>query len=79
MENERKIKEDLMEKWKNHDYMVNKMIQIVKKYGLSATNKAERLKRKMGVETVKVEGKNYTAVNDDCIEETRRMDENRMA
>jgi len=35
MENERKIKEVLLEKWKNHDYMVGKMIEIVKKYGLS--------------------------------------------
>jgi len=73
MENERQIKDKLLEKWTNHNYMVDKMIQIVKKYGLSSTNKTERLKRKMGVETVKVEGKHFTAVNDDCIEETRRM------
>lgn len=73
MENERQIKDVLLEKWTNHNYMVDKMISIVRKYGLSATNKTERLKRKMGVETVKVEGKLFTAVNDDCIEETRRM------
>lgn len=30
----------------------------------------------MGVETVRVEGKNYTAVHDDCVEETRRMETN---
>ena len=76
MENERQIKDVLLEKWKNHDYMVDKMISIVKKYGLSATNKTERLKRKMGVETVKVEGKHFIAVNDDCVEETRRMESN---
>lgn len=76
MENERKIKEVLLEKWKNHDHMVKKMIEIVKKYGLSAAGKEERLKRKMGVKTVKVEGKCYTAVHDDCVEETRRMESN---
>lgn len=76
MENERQIKEALLRKWKDHNYMVDKMISIVRKYGLSATNKTERLKRKMGVETVKVEGKIYTAVNDDCVEETRRMQSN---
>ena len=76
MENEQKIKEVLIEKWKNHNHMVEKMIEIVKKYGLSAEGKEERLKRKMGVETVRVEGKNYTAVHDDCVEETRRMKEN---
>lgn len=74
MENERQIKDVLVEKWKNHDHMVTKMTEIVKKYGLNDADKSERLKRKMGVETVKVEGKYYTAVNDDCVEETRRME-----
>lgn len=74
MENERQIKEALLEKWKNHDYMVHKMTEIVKKYGLNSASKTKRLERKMGVETVKVEGKYYTAVHDDCVEETRRME-----
>lgn len=76
MENERQIKEALLEKWKNHDYMVSRMIEIVKKYGLNEKNKAQRLERKMGVKTVRVEGKYYTAVHDDCVEETRRMEDN---
>jgi len=77
MENERQIKEALLEKWKNHDYMVNRMIEIVKKYGLNTACKTKRLERKMGVEeTVRVEGKYYMAVHDDCVEETRRMEEN---
>lgn len=76
MENERQIKEALMEKWKNHGHMVQKMVDILRKYGLGNTGKAERMKRKMGVEKVKVEGKYYTAVHDDCVEETRRMESN---
>lgn len=76
MENERAIREALMEKWKNHDHMVQKMIEIVKKYGLSGTGKQYALQRKMGVETVKVTGNKFTAVNDDCVEETRRMADN---
>lgn len=47
MENERQIKKALIEKWKNHNHMVAKMIEIVKKYGLNSKNKAERLERKM--------------------------------
>lgn len=74
MENERQIKDALLEKWKNHNHMVEKMVEIVKKYGLNAANKAERLERKMGVETVRVEGIHYVAVHDDCVEETRRME-----
>lgn len=76
MENERQIKEALLEKWKNHNHMVKKMTDIVKKYGLSPASKIKRLERKMGVETVKVKGKHYTAVNDDCVEECRRIESN---
>ncbi len=76
MENERSIKDVLLEKWKNHNHMVDKMVEIVKKYGLSGTGKQYYLQRKMGVETVKVQGNRYTAVNDDCVEETRRMETN---
>lgn len=76
MENERQIKEALLEKWKNHNHMVKKMTDIVKKYGLSPASKIKRLERKMGVETVKVQGKHYTAVNDDCVEECGRIESN---
>lgn len=76
MENEREIKNVLIEKWKNHNHMVDKMVQIVKKYGLSSANMEKQLERKMGVKTVKVKGNRFTAVHDDCVEETRRMEGN---
>ena len=80
MENERQIKEALLEKWKNHNHMVAKMIEIVKKYGLTSANKAERLERKMGVEGSReertVRGQHYEAVYGDCVEETRAMESN---
>ena len=74
MESEREIRAALEEKWKNHDRMVEKMIEIVKKYGLNTANKFERLQRKMGVEKIEIKGKHYTAVNDDCVEYTRTME-----
>lgn len=80
MENERQIKEALLEKWKNHNHMVKKMIEIVKKYGLNSENKAQRLERKMGVEGSReertVRGNHYEAVYGDCVEETRAMETN---
>lgn len=80
MENERQIKEALLEKWKNHNHMVDKMIEIVKKYGLNSANKAQRLERKMGVEGSReertVRGNHYEAVYGDCVEETRAMESN---
>lgn len=80
MESERQIKEALLEKWKNHNHMVQKMIDIVKKYGLNSANKTERLERKMGVEGSRndrtVTGNNYIAVYGDCVEETKAMESN---
>jgi len=80
MENERQIKDALLEKWKNHNHMVEKMIEIVRKYGLNSANKAERLGRKLGVEGSReertVKGSNYTAVYGDCVEETKAMESN---
>ena len=80
MENERQIKEALLEKWKNHDHMVEQMVGIVKKFGISTENKEKRLERKMGVEGSReertVKGKYYTAVYGDCVEETRQMESN---
>lgn len=80
MENERRVKEALLEKWKNHNRMVFKMIQIVKQYGLNEENKTERLERKMGVngsrEERTVKGNHYEAVYGDCVEETREMEDN---
>jgi DNA modification methylase len=76
MENERQIKDVLLEKWKNHERMVEKMVEIVKKCGLSTQTREKKLERKMGVETVRVEGEYFTAVHDDCVEETRRMETN---
>lgn len=76
MENESRIKEALEEKWKNHNRMVEKMIEIIKTYGLSDSRKPERLQRKMGVDEVKVEGKHYISVNDDCVHWTKQMPDN---
>ena len=76
METEQSIKDALEEKWKNHDKMVAKMTEIVREYGLSNIKMENGLKRKMGVDTVEVKGQLYTAVNDDCVEQTRRMADN---
>lgn len=52
------------------------MREIVQKYGLSGSAQTERMARSIGVERVEVKGKNYTLVNNDCVEETARMAEN---
>jgi len=73
MESEREIKNALVKKWKQHEEMVSKMTEIIKKYGLNTTDKVEKLKRKMGCKVREVEGERYKAVNADCIEYTKEM------
>lgn len=75
-EAEEPILQVLKEKWKNHDEMTEKMRQIIKKYGLSGTAKLETLKRNIWVKRVQVDGVNFRAINNDCVEETARMEDN---
>lgn len=74
MEAEQPIWETLQQKWRQHDYLQERMREIVKKYGLSGEKAIERLARTIGVERVKVKGENFTAVNNDCVEELRGME-----
>ena len=66
----------LKEKWNRHDYLQEKMQDIVKKYGLSGRDQLERMARSIGVKRVEIKGNNWTAVNNDCVEETAQMEEN---
>jgi DNA modification methylase len=69
---EKGIYDELMRKWRAHNYLQEKMRDIIRKYGLSAH--CERMNRELGVSRVKVEGKRFIAVNNDCVEETRIME-----
>jgi hypothetical protein len=73
-ESERAILDTLLKKWEQHNKMVETMTEIVKKYGLSNTSKAEKLARNIGVDRVEVKGNYFTAVNNDCILECAEMD-----
>lgn len=70
---EEEIWKVLREKWKRHDELTQKMSQIIKKYGLSSPHIAEQLKRSKGVKRVEIKRERFTAVNNDCVDETRKM------
>ena len=74
-EAEQEIYHVLMDKWRRHSKLEEKMGKIIRKYGLSR-NAAAQMERSIGVKRVEVKGKNFTAVNNDCVEETSRMEEN---
>lgn len=71
-EAERNVKKSLETKWKNHNKMVKKMTDIIKKYGLSHSEMAQVLTRKIGVEKIEIKGQNYTAINDDNVIGSKR-------
>ena len=74
-EAEQPIYEALMTKWRQYDYLQERMREIVKKYGLNAAAAQLVMARSIGVERVEIKGQNWTAVNNDCVEETGRMEE----
>lgn len=75
-EAEEQIWRVLLEKWDNHNKLQENMSRIVKQYGLLGERQAERMARSIGVERVEIKGKNWTLVNNDCVEEVRRMADN---
>lgn len=75
-EAEQEIYKTLMQKWKQHDELQERMVGIIKKYGLSGAGIAGCMERKIGVERVELRGERFVAVNNDCVEEVSRMDEN---
>lgn len=59
----------LKKKWRQHEEMVNKMTEIIKQYGLSHTEIARELERKLGVERIEVKGERFLLANNDCVKE----------
>lgn len=74
-EAEREVRRSLERKWRQHNEMVQKMIDIVKEYGLSEIAMQQALVRALGVERVVESGPDYRVVHNDCVDEARRMDE----
>lgn len=75
-EAERGVRRVLEGKWKRHNEMVQRMTEIIKKFGLSHAAMAEALTRSIGVERVEVTGPGFRLINNDCVEEMRTMPEN---
>lgn len=68
-ETERTVRKALEKKWENHNKLIAKMTDIIRKYGLSHSEMANHLARKMGVERVEITGKNFRIANNDNVPE----------
>lgn len=75
-EAEEQIWRVLLEKWENHNKLQENMRRIVMQYGLLGDRQAERMARNIGVNRVEIKGKNWTYVNNDCVDEVRRIADN---
>jgi DNA modification methylase len=74
-ETEHAVLKTLRQKWQAHDEMVKRMTDLIKEHGLNNQGMIEDLKRSMGVERLCATGKTFEIVNNDCVEETKRMDD----
>lgn len=75
-ESEEPIYKELLEKWKRHEEMEIRMGEIVKKYGLRHRDQMKRMERSIGVVRIEKNGKRWKAVNNDCVEEVKSMEDN---
>lgn len=76
MESERSVRKSLERKWDQDKQLRLKMQKIMKDYGLTHASLAHTLTRKMGVERIEVNGKNYKLINGDAVLETKRLEKN---
>ena len=68
-ESEQAILQTLKQKWEQHNYLVERMVKIIKEFGLSSTNIQEKLQRSIGVQREVCEGDNFKSVyNDNVLE-----------
>jgi DNA modification methylase len=75
-DNEIEVFKTLMHKWENHKRMVEKMSEIIRKYGLSHDEMAGELKRTIGVTRIESSGKDYIVANNDCVDEVKLIPDN---
>ena len=76
MDEEDEVLATLMEKWKRFNEQTQKMVAILKEFGLSNQDVRENMVRTMGVKRAEVKGENYTVYNNDCVEEIRNIPDN---
>lgn len=75
MDTEAEVLQSLLRKWSQYNEMTAKMAEIVRKYGLAGTARADKLARSIGVNRQEIQGEHFRAVHNDCILEVREMED----
>jgi len=76
MESEDEIMKTLLEKWRNHNHMVEKMVNIIKENGINSKMTTQKLLRTMGIERKTIKTQNSEIINNDAVLETMEMKDN---
>lgn len=71
-ESERGVRKELERKWEQHNTLVAEMGAIIREFGLSQ-EAIGGLKRSLGIERREETGRDWTAVNNDCVLEISAM------
>ncbi len=73
-ESEEQIVSTLKVKWQQHNDLMDQMRALIAAHGLSHSALEARLSRSLGVARMETKSDLFTLVNNDCVEETRRME-----
>jgi len=72
-EAEREIVDNLKQNWRRYEEQSARMAALIREYGLARLATASVLERAMDVTRDEVKGETFVAVNNDCVDETKRM------
>ncbi|HEY4112886.1 MAG TPA: DNA methyltransferase [Rhizomicrobium sp.] len=73
-EAEREVVRTLKENWKRYEEQSARMAALIREYGLARLAAGHILTRAMDVTREEVRGEAFTAVNNDCVDECRRLE-----
>lgn len=74
-EAEREVLRTLLAKWAQHEEMVRKVTEIIRRYGLNNLSMQDTLARTIGVKRIEVASDRFTVANNDAVLEARLQPE----
>jgi hypothetical protein len=75
-ESEREIVKTLQTKWDQHKELNTTMSDVLATHGLDPASITEALTRSIGVKRVELSGEGWVSANNDCVLETKQMEDN---
>jgi len=72
-ETEREVRREFEAKWERDRQLRDRMSEIIRRFGLNHVDALTEMRRTIGVDRRQEQGTSWTAIHNDCVEETRRM------